>query len=74
MALYVSIDEGYTVYKLNGLDAVVRESNGYTLQDGRKVTKKIAQQELKSGSFNLYDYDEDGSARGGDWTLKIRTL
>jgi hypothetical protein len=82
MALYVSIDESYTVYKLNGLESVLSESNAYTLQDGRRVTKKIAQQELKLGSFNLYDYDNDelgeakenGSVRGVEWIIKIQRL
>jgi|TARA_R110002060_G_scaffold9059_1_gene13479 hypothetical protein len=60
MSLYVSIDESYSVYKLSGLDSVVRNCDGYTLQDGRKVTKKIAQKDLKSGSFNIYDYEQDG--------------
>jgi hypothetical protein len=82
MALYVSIDEGYLAKKLSSLDSVVNESKHYTLQDGRKITKKIAKDELKLGSFNLYDYDKDdlaealenGSVRGIDWALKIQTL
>jgi hypothetical protein len=82
MSLYVSIDESYSVYKLSGLDSVVRSCDGYTLQDGRKVTKKIAQKELKSGSFNIYDYEQDdleeakenGSVRGIEWTQKIQTI
>lgn len=82
MALYISIDEGYLAKKLSGLDSVVNESKPFTLQNGTKVTRKIAKTELKLGSFNLYDYDKDdlvealenGSVRGVDWTLKIQTL
>ncbi|MBQ4839793.1 hypothetical protein [Pseudoalteromonas luteoviolacea] len=82
MALYISIDENYCARKLNGLIGVLRESEGYTFQDGRIVTKKLAQLELKSGSLNLYKYDDEeleqaklnGSVRGGDWTIKILKL
>ena len=82
MALYISIDEGYCVSKLNGLIDVVRESEGYTFQDGRTVTKRLAQQELKSGSFNLYEYNEEeleeaklnGRVLGIDWALKIQKI
>lgn len=82
MALYVSIDEGYSVTKLNGLEYVVRECSGYTLKDGSKVTKTVAQQKLKNGSFNVYEYDTDGLEeakrngfiRGVDWTLKIQKI
>lgn len=82
MALYVSIDEGYCVFKLSGIDAVVEAALEYTLQDGRKLTKALAKKEIKNGSFNLYDYDEDqladaienGSVRSVDWTIKIQTI
>ena len=82
MALYVSIDESYSVSKLNSLQAVVDECANFTTQDGRKVTKAIAKKELASGSFNVYDYDEyeiedakiKGSVRGVDWELKIQSL
>lgn len=82
MALYVSIDESYSVTKLNGLDCVVHAADGYTLQDGRTITKKIAQYELKHGDIRLYKYDDfelmdakaSGSVRGIDWALKIQKL
>jgi len=82
MALYVSIDEGYSVKKLSGLKAVVRECENYTLKDGKAVTLDVVKAQLKSGSFNVYEYGDDelleakenGNVRGVDWTLKIQAL
>ena len=82
MSLYISICENYSVSKLNGIDSVVRRCKPYTLQDGSSVTEQLARQELKNGSFNIYDYDADelneakqsGSVRGVDWIMKIQKL
>ena len=82
MALYVSIDESYSVRKLSSLKQVVKECSPYTLQDGTPVTKNVAIKQLEQVSFNLYDYDEDqleeakekGYASGVDWILKIQTI
>lgn len=82
MALYVSIDEGYSVRKLSNLKSVVRECEGYTLQNGKPVTLASAKNQLKMGSFDVYEYDEyelkeakqNGSVRGIDWILKIQSI
>ncbi len=82
MALYVSIDECYSVRKLSSLKQVVEECSPYTLQDGSPVTKNAVRKELEQGSFNVYEYDEyeleeakeKGYASGVDWTLKIQTI
>ncbi len=80
--LYASVDEGYFIQKLNGIKEVVSSCEGYTTQDGRKVTKAIARKELKTGMLKVYEYTEDeleeaienGSIRGVDWTMKIQSI
>jgi len=82
MTLYVSVDESYSVRKLNGLKQVVQECASYTHQDGSRVTASSAKAALKSGSFNVYQYDSDdleeaksnGYVRGVEWTLKVQAL
>ena len=82
MSLYISICESYSAQKLKSLDAVVETCKGYYLQDGRIVTRKLAQELLKDHSFNVYSYDEDelaearenGYVMGADWALKIQKL
>jgi len=82
MAIYISIDESYAVYKLKGMDGVLKECAGRYTRDGRVITKKVAQEELKDGSFNAYQYDEDelieakerGSCIGVDWAVKIQKI
>ncbi len=82
MSLYVSIDESYSVFKLNGLNAVLKECAPYTLQDGRRLTKALVKKEIEDGYLNLYDYDEDqlieatekGCVHSIEWTIKIQAI
>lgn len=82
MAIYVSIDESYSVNKLSGINAVVQTCKGYFTRDGKPITAKLVKEGLQTGSFNVYQYDseelevalENGSVIGVDWLLKIQTI
>jgi hypothetical protein len=82
MALYVSIDEGYSVTKHTSIQALVELCASYTLQNGEAVTAKVVKRELKNGSVKVYDYDADdleeakanGSVRGVEWIYRIQAL
>lgn len=81
MSLYASIDESYSVHRLNSINAVVKACEGYYTRDGQTITKSVAQKKLKDDGFlNVYSYNEeeladaqeDGSVIGIDWTYKIQ--
>lgn len=82
MSIYVAIDEAYSVQKISGVQQVVNFCSGYYTVDGQTITKSIVQRELKSGSFNIYEYDDDqliearevGFVIGVDWHFKIQAI
>ena len=82
MALYVSIDEGYSITKHTSIQALVDLCAKYTTQKGEPVTASVVKRELKQGLLKVYEYDADdleeakaiGSVRGVDWVYRIQAL